>query len=64
MHETRDSGENNEMWFLYQGHSYKEDSEYLGSCAKPQNTFNVDTIKTFIPNIKFLESRSNDISFP
>ena len=34
MHETRDSGENNEMWFLYQGHSYKEDSEYLGSCAE------------------------------
>ena len=32
-HETRDSGKNNEMWFLCQGYSYKEDSEYLGSCA-------------------------------
>ena len=21
------------MYFLYQGHSYKEDSEYLGSCV-------------------------------
>ena len=32
-HETRDSRENNEMWFLYGDHSYKEDLEYLGSCA-------------------------------
>ena len=29
----RDSGKNNEMKFLYRGHSYKEDVEYLGSCA-------------------------------
>ena len=32
-HETKDSEENNKMWFLYRGHRYKEDLEYLGSCA-------------------------------
>ena len=31
--ETRDSGEKNKMKFLYRGHSYKEDSEYLGCCV-------------------------------
>ena len=33
LYETRDSGENNEIWFQYRGHSYKESSEYPGSCA-------------------------------
>ena len=34
-HETRDSGKNDEMLFLYQGYSFKEDPEYLATNLIP-----------------------------